>query len=508
MDGLQNLLKHWTHLWGEWTALQRASVVGGLLLCITLVTGVGIWATRPEFVALADQLTPGDSAEIISALESQGIEYRLNFAGSSVLVPRSRISQARLAIRNVAPAQAQSDETFGSGLWSDPALTQVKLQHDQEQRLARSIMQMRAIRNATVHLTKPNSSPFVRDRAPAKASVILEIQSGADFTVSDAQSIIALVAHSVDGLTAENVTVLDTNGRHLSTHGGVDAGISGQLDYRRHVEMSLSSKAETMLAQWLGPGNAVVRVTAEIDFNELSREETSFDPSTKVKVSEEVETETTMGSSSSSSGGATGTAGNTVAGSRNTASNPVTSKRERNNTQYENTRIVDRVKEAPGRIRRMTVAAVVHPPAAADGKEPVTIEKTAVESIIKQAVGFDAERSDQIEVLVAERPVVDVATLAPPVNTWQQYEGLIRSASLGLGAMAALLLGFLILRRMQPVAVEAPAGQGLSLQAARRLADISQEVQKNPDAAARVLAAWLDETENEEEQSIPLRRAG
>jgi flagellar M-ring protein FliF len=504
MNGLQDLAKHWARLWGEWTALQRASVAGGLFLCVALVAGVGIWATRPEFVALADRLSPTDSAEIVSLLEAQGIEYRLNFAGSAVLVPRSQLNQARLATKDVAPAQAAPEGSFSDGLWADPALTNVRLLHDQEQRIARSIMQMRAVRGATVHLSKPQATPFVRDRVAPKASVILDLNPGVDFTSSDAMSIVSLVSHSVEGLDPQHVSVLDTDGRRLSSQGGLEGDIAGQLDYRRHLETELASKAETMLAQLLGPGNAVVRVTADVDFTELSREETTFDPAAKVKTEEDISTEITSGppASGAAAGGAAGAGGNlggSVSG--NPASSPVSSKIERNMTKYDNARIIDRLKEAPGKIKRMTVAAVVHPPQAAEGQQPPAIDKAAVESIIKQAVGFDVARTDQIEVMIAPRPLTEAFAAPPAATFWQQYEGLVRSASLGLGAAAALLLGFMIVKRLRPIAVEVPATAGLSLDAAHRLADVSYQVQRQPETAARVLAAWLDDDEEEERKT-------
>lgn len=502
MNGLQNLLKHWTRLWSSWTALERASVAGGVALCIALVAGVGFWATRPEFVTLADHLSPSSSAEIISTLEGQGIEYRLNFAGSAVLVPRALISKARLVIKDVAPGAATAESSsFSDGLWADPALTHVRLLRDQEQRLARSIMQIRTVRNATVHLTQTEPSPFIRNRAPTKASVILDLHPGAPFSASDAQSIVLLVSHGVEGLDPENISVLDTEGRHLSSAKGFETNVSGQLEFRQRLETELASKAETMLAQMLGPGSAVVRVTTDVDFRESTREETTFDPSAKVKTSEEIETETTSGSTSGGGGPAGTTANMGGQGAGSQSNNGVASKRERNNTQYENAKIVDRVVEAPGTVKRMTVAAVVHPPVPKEGEKPVELEsqKSAIENIIKQAVGFDAARSDQIEVMIAPRLADPLASPLAPASGWEQYEGMIRTASLGIASVVALIVGFLILKRLRPMAVEVPANEGLSLEAAQRLADLSRKVRQQPAAAAKVISAWLEESEEQTE---------
>lgn len=188
----------------------------------------------------------------------------------------------------------------------------------------------------------------MRDRESTKASVVLDLKPGAHFTRADAQSIVSLVSHGVEGLDPENVTVLDTEGRLLSSNHGFEADVTGQLEYRRRLEADLAAKAETMLSQLLGPGRAVVRVTADIDFTETEREETTYDPDGKVKLSEEVTSEQTTGMQASAAGAA-GTASNVGGGAGGGSRNPVTTKIESNKTEYANAEVRDRVREAPAK---------------------------------------------------------------------------------------------------------------------------------------------------------------
>lgn len=494
MDSLQKLWEQLIATWRSWSSGQRVLLAGGAVLCLLTVAGVGFWASRPEYVLLADHLSPSESADAVSALEAGGIQFQLNFAGSAVLVPRADLSRARMATKEiVAPAPADAN-AWSDSLWSDPALNQARLLRDQETRLARTVMQMKPVRSATVHISRSERSPFVRERSPAKASVVLDLRPGISFTAADAQSLVALLAHSVEGLDPQNVSIVDTEGRQLSSASGVDGDISGRLEFQQRLEAALASKAETVLAQVLGIGNSVVRVTADIDFTATTRTETTYDPDGNVKVLEERESETTS-NGRSTGGGAAGTASNmgNVSGKSNDSA--VLSKRETNKTQYENARIEDRLTKVPGQILRLTVAAVVHPPQAAEGSQAPVFDQAAIEKIIKQAVGFDASRNDEVAVLIAP-PGTAPAAFLPISETpwWEQYERLIRTASLGVGGLAALLLGWLVLRRIRPVTVAAPQSDGLTIEAAHRLAELSQLVREQPDVAARVLSTWIGES--------------
>jgi flagellar M-ring protein FliF len=367
-------------------------------------------------------------------------------------------------------------------------------------------MQMRPVRTATVHLSLPHPSPFVRERTAAKASVVLGLRPGMTFTSADAHSLVTLLAHAVEGLTPEQVSIVDTEGRQLSGAQAVDADIAGRLEYQQRLEAALAAKAEAVLAQVLGVGRSVVRVTAELDFKETTRVETTFDPDGKVKLTEEIETETST-QPKAVVGGPPGTASNlgSVAGKANDS--PLLSKREKNRTEYDNARIEDRVTEAPGRITRLTIAAVVHPPEAADGQAAPALDQPALQQLIQQAVGFDPAREDQIAVLLAPPGSAPAPAPLTGDDPWLQSERLLRAASLGLGAIAALIIGGLVLRRLRPVSLPAPAADGVTVDAAHRLAELSQLVREQPDAAARVLRAWLGPESSSSVASPSTRRA-
>lgn len=503
MESLRTLIKQLRDLWTQASVPGRVGFVGTAIVCLVAIVGVGIWSSRPEYVAIATGLGPAEAAEIVSRLDAEGITNQMNFSGSAVMVSKAQWNRARVVLADVVdPTGSSSSSELTDSLLSDPTMNHFRLLRRKEEALARTITRIDAVSKANVHLAQPERSPFVQEQKPTTASVVLELKPGVNFSREQVAAIVALVSNSVDDLRPEGVSVLDTKGRLLSTNQSLSDGqISHQFEYRRTLEADLASKAELMLGQMLGLGRAVVRVSADVDFNEIQRTETTFDPAAKVKKSERTKS-VTRGAASQSGGGATGTSSNlsTNGFGNSNSSSPLRETEEENETEYENAMITDTVKEASGKIKRLTVAAVVdlRPPETADGSTaPATaVTQEQAEGIIRQAVGFDEQRGDQINVVVSE--LVGAAALRSndmlETTNWDLYNQIARNASLGIAAVVALLLGWMILRRIQPVTVASEQQtSSLSPDRARMLADLAAQARQQPEMVAGIFSNWMQE---------------
>ena len=186
-------------------------------------------------------------------------------------------------------------------------------------------------------------------------------------------------------------------------------------------------------------------------------------------------------------------------------------------TEYQNTQIVDTIREAPGKLIRLTVAAVVELPEAATDDTTATgaaaaaapqVTREQVEKIIRQAVGFDESRNDEIEVMAARMAGMP-DLMAPPgwASIVQDFAPLARSASLGIAAVIALLLGTKIIKGLKPVVVEVDKSDAMDPEVRARLADLSEQMRQHPEAVSAVLAGWLS---GQETQAAPnsRRKAG
>ena len=512
MSFLKELTSQLNLIWNRWTKSQRLGIAVSVLMTVLGTLAIGYWAMTPEYVVLADHLSPAQTADYVSALEAGNIAYKLNFSGSAILVARTELNQARIEVRDLIDVEADDSEIADS-MWSDPGLHQARFTRQQESRLARTLEQLRAISKATVHITPSASSPFVRDRAPAKASVTVELKKGIPFNGSDAMAIVSTIANSVENLLPENVTVVSTDGRVLSAQRGSQNDVSSQLEYRALLETNLATKAENLLTPLLGFGNATVRVTADVDFTETERTQRTIDPDSKAKVKEELHTESQTAIQPPPFG-PPGTSSNLNV-PQNTLATPNSGNRESEDltTEYINGETTDLIREQPGRVKRLTIAAVVQlPEESAVGTEPSIstpagsgISTASVEAIIKNAVGFDESRGDEIHVVAANLAFTPIATA--PIPWWDRldrYTPLVRAASLGLAALVALTLGMAAMRRIKPVVIVSPSANPLAPEVVERLNALSAQMQTHPEAVTTVLATWLD---NSSAQPSPTRKA-
>jgi flagellar M-ring protein FliF len=379
-------------------------------------------------------------------------------------------------------------------LGATPFTQQINYLRALQAELSRTIMQVEPVAQARVHIVKPESSPFVRDQKPTTASVIVRLRPGSTLNRAQAAGIVSLVSRSVEGLSPDQVTILDTTGRVLSESTGSDVGLANsQLEYRRSLEAYLTAKAEDMLTQLLGPGKAIVQVTADVNTQRVKERRETVKPDGKVITSEK----TTTSKTSSPAAGSRGVAGATsnlppgAANQRPSGGGNSTSSDETNETQYAISRTIQDFEDKVGAIERLTIAALVdlNGPATDAGQpgRPV-ISVTDATEIIKQAVGFKKTR-DEIKVSEFQAPaplsVTEFEQQYAQLQQWKNIVEIVRYGTLGLAAILVMLLVWLVSRRVFPGAPMPPSvNDETELQAAR-------VASADPEVLARALEAYL-----------------
>ncbi len=301
MELLRSLIEQARTLWAAASNPGRFAFVATLVVCTTTIVGVGYWSSRPQYIAMASELAPSQSAEIISKLASEKISYETNISGSTVYVPKHELSRARSVCGNLI--EGSPSESLSSGFLTDPSELPYRLLRIKEQSLERTISQMTAVSSADVHIAQPQWTPYPRDQQATTASVVLGLRPRSNFGEQHAGSIAALIASSVEGLETGNVTITDLNGNILwgesSQHGN---DIARQLDFQQQLETRKSAEAETMLRTLLGPGKAIVKVAADLNFTQRETVKTTYDPDEKVKIRETIDITTTSNSRPTSPG--------------------------------------------------------------------------------------------------------------------------------------------------------------------------------------------------------------
>lgn len=505
MNTFRNFVRQLSATWNQAGAAQRAALSAAGILLLVAVVGVGIWSARPQYVDLQTGLSPTERSKLIAALEAGGIEYKLSLSGSTVKVSQKNLNAAMLAAGDLVDPSTSPLPGISSSVFDGPGHLEYELHKNLERSLEKTIIGYQGVANANVHIGKPAASPFVSQQRDTTASVVLAMDRNATFSARQVAAIVATVSKAVDGLRPENVSVSDTHGRLLSTENHATADIAGQLEYKQRVETDLSANAELMLSQLLGFGKAFVKVTADIDFTRSTRTETLYDPNAKVRTSETIITKETKSAPRTQAGppGVASNLGPAVSGIGGGAEQTSTSD-ETIESQYEVGKTEDQVTEAAGKIKRLTIAAVVDLSSLEQSGEGAATEvsKDNIEAIIKQAVGFDNMRNDEIEVLVSKLAAAPVAAEPVAPSPWQGYETIVKHASLGVAALVALVMTVLILRKVQPG--NPMSNGGLAPKHARALASMSEAMRADPHQLKEALSLWL---EAEDEEAEPARAA-
>ena len=351
-----------------------------------------------------------DQAAIVDYLKENNLPYRLDPKASAILMPGNAVYETRLTLAQMGLPKGG---TTGFEIFDDSKMGMSEFQQRIaymraiEGELARTISQMAQIENARVSVVIPEQRLFLEQQKPSTASVLLRLRQGATIGPTQVKSIIHLVAHSVDGLEPDSVTVVDTNGRILSdmvgdsmimyNPDGSNSVTSVQRELERQHEHELENKVRAMLEQVFGPGTAVVRVRVDLDFDKRTSSYVEYTPNpetgTGVPRSNERQEESYTGQGNPVNGNP-GTTTNIPGYAINT--NTVESEYNRSNatTNYEiSTRKGDQV-VTPGGVRRLSASVLID-----DKYNEISEERLeALQEVISSAIGLNRDRGDTLVV--------------------------------------------------------------------------------------------------------------
>ena len=247
---------------------------------------------KPSLTSLYDSLSASEKAKMLDALTAAGYDATVDPATGNVLIPTSDFHEAKLSLAAQGLPASTPDgysELNNLPMGASRSVEAMKLKQAQEVEIARSISSMSDVIGARVHLALPEKSVFVRDRMDPTASVFVQLGQGRSLDELQVEAILNLVSASVAGLSRDDVTVIDQNGRLLSNSPDDPASILSdtQLQYRMRLENIYRSRIESILTPLVGLGNATAQVNIEIDFTRTEITEETVDPKRNALVSEQ-----------------------------------------------------------------------------------------------------------------------------------------------------------------------------------------------------------------------------
>jgi flagellar M-ring protein FliF len=539
MENLVTSLKQlWTNIKEFWSKLTlNQKVIGsGVVLLVTIMIIVMVLNMAPSkpMEVLYTDLTPKDAAAIIEKLDEERITYQLENEGTTILVPSESKYNTRLklAAENLPQGHAGLELFRETSFGETQMDKKVKYQEALQGELARTIQSLDKVRAANVILAMPEDTLFSDNEQPAKASVVIRTQDSQVLTSREVQGILNLVANSVEGLTTENVVIVDQYGNMVSDNMLLDnqnitSQVQAQMLMKRSFEKEKEKAIQTMLDKTLGQDNSVVRVHADLIFdNREQRDERYFHDEDgpfirSQSITEEAITQTTVNPV-----GIPGTDTNIPQYLEvdPNAQGESTYERETSDTNYEINRTETVTQFAKGDVNynNLTVSVLVNrssPQQETLGDtEEVRIEK--IRSIVASATGLKPNNNDGVsledQISVA---LIDFYTEPQPEPAAQSVISQLMQSPLApvliaLLALLLLVLIILLLRKRSATAeiegldsqFETVAEEELRLEdlidkkmtpEERERQRVRQEVDKlieeNPEDAAQVLRAWLSE---------------
>ena len=470
METLRAYMERAQEMWGGLDRNWKIGVIAGagLLLMVMLFLSFGTSEKEVQYLPLYTDLDLKEAGQIAARLQEMNQPFKLGGDGSVVLVPEDD----RLRLRTALAAEGYPKtgligyEVFDEvPLGMTEFLQKVKLRQALEGELRKTILQLEQVEDVRLHVAIPEPSLFTREQKPTTASIMLKLRPRMSLTPDQIQGIQRLVSSSVEGLSTQNITVVDTEGNLLSEEVDQLARLtSKQIEVQRNVEKYLESRAQEMLDHVLGPDQAVVRVSADLDFDQSEETIEAYDPASAVLRSEE----------------------------RSEESSAEAGTKERSVANYEVNKTIRRITGSVGDVRRLSSSLMVNArvlvveTAAEDAptyrdRTPEEIDQVA--EIVRGAIGFDDSRKDQIKISSVPFATYDLRAQAERKRKGEERQELYTSVVINVAKGIAIVIALLVLR-----AIIGAIGRGvtreeeIAMEAQRELAEgeIAEELPETP----------------------------
>ncbi|HEX2853453.1 MAG TPA: flagellar basal-body MS-ring/collar protein FliF [Opitutaceae bacterium] len=486
---MKNFVQSLLSLWKQLGLNQRVSLIVASVAVAGGLIAVMVWSKRPDYQLLYARLGEKDAGAVISYIQSQNIPHQITAGGSAVQVPSNMVYKLRmdLATKGIPSGDGVGFEIFDKGQFGLSDFVQrTNYLRALQGELARTISQLQGVRSARVMIVQPENRLLLTEQGvKATASVFVDI-GGGRLDAEQVNSIRNLVANAVQGLSTDQVAVVDNRGRVLSEELKQDPTLgtaSSQMRYRQQVEDYLAKKVESMLSAVIGPGNAVVRVSAEIETEATTQLLEKFDPEGQVVRSQTETVDTNNTAETRGNGGVAGVSANVPEKAQGAADGPrplSTSEQNRKNrtTSYEINRTTTNITRSPGTVKNVTAAVfiaprLVMPAAPAAGADPKAAapapqvqkrtdeELTALRQIVVNALGLKTLPGQSPESLVslqevsfqAADPVLSQGAAVSGETRIQSWFEVLRPWAAIVGAGAILLIFLRMLSKVKPEAV-------------------------------------------------------
>lgn len=412
MAGETNLAEQLTSAFKGMSATQRVMVAAISMTVLLALGGLGIWAGQESKGVLAANISPQEASSIVAQLDKMQVPYELSGDQRTILVPESRVGSLRLKFAGdglLSGDKLGFEKLENTGLGTTDFSQKVIHRRAMEAQLAKTIMSLQQVAEATVHITPSNDSPFLTDKEDAKASVLLKLRGARILPDENTQAIVNLVAASVEGLKPEQVVIIDQYSRILSRTGRdpMVGASDAQKKVAREEEDHLVRRVTELLEPVVGIGKVRATAHVDLDFDKVKINEERFDPQGQVERSVQQKDEKSQ--KHEAGAGVPGTPSNIAPANAGASMNMADSmEKKETTTNYEISKTVRATDQATGTLKRVTLAVIVDHVNSweKDAKGEPILKQTPraadelkkIRDQVSAAVGIQPKRGDELTV--------------------------------------------------------------------------------------------------------------
>ena len=438
-----------------------AAMAAVTLALIGFFSFLMIQMTAPQMVPLFTDLSVDDSASIIKDLERQAITYQLKNDGTIIMVPKDKVARLRmkLAESGLPKGGGVGYEIFdkSDALGATSFVQNINHLRALEGELSRTIRSIERVQAARVHLVLPERPLFSREKVEASASIVLKVRGALE--PQQVRAIRHLVATAVNGLKPERVSVIDESDKLLADGASPDNPLSGVSSDERKLayENRLRSEVEAIVSSVVGPGRARVQINADFDVNRITQTSDKFDPDGRVVRSSQTREE--QSAAGARGDGAVSVGNELPGGNQGGGGGPAVGEQNKKTEEivnYEISRTTKTEVIEAGRVNRVSAAVLVDGIYNKNDKGELAYQPRPKEEIdriaalVRSAIGFDAKRGDQVEVVNLRFAETTPSPINEPTG-WMSYlqftkEDIIRGAELGVMVLLGLVVLLMVVR--------------------------------------------------------------
>ncbi|QGZ39238.1 flagellar M-ring protein FliF [Pseudoduganella flava] len=462
--------------------IVRGAAVAGILALILIVW---LWQKQPSYKVLFSNFSDRDGGAITAALDQMQVPYKFSEGGNAILIPEEQVHTVRLRLASQGLPKGGNvgfELMENQKLGISQFLEQVNYQRALEGELAKSIESLGSVQSARVHLAMPKPSVFVREQQKPTASVVLTLHPNRAIDPGQVSAIVHLVASSVPELMPANVTVVDQQGNLLSDQNkdsktAIKSLDATQLKYVQELQNQVIKQVENIVKPIVGEGNVRAEAVADVDFSAVEQAAESYKPNSSPAPSaiRSQQSSETVGNANGNPNGVPGALSNqppgtataplattppgeapppgTVPAGTGTAGQPG---HKESTTNYEVDKTVRYEQKAIAGLKRMTVGVVVNYRRIVDANGKVTVkpltteEMAKINSLVREAMGYNQDRGDSVSVANAPFDGIDKPA-EPALDWWRDPANLPMAKELAKFLIVALILLYIVLRVVRPM---------------------------------------------------------